>query len=120
MVEAVTQPGVDPRIPATVNRAGRVEGEGLNSARKKIEARIAEIEKQVETRTSRSPVKASPVNRGVSFELKPEINMIQTLVFDRKEGDVIREIPSNERIQFVEQFRKQITQYVGRQVDLHA
>ena len=120
MVNAVTGSGTDPRVPATFTTVASPERRSEVSTRQLIEDRIAEIERQVEDRTSKAPVQAKPVNRGVSFELKPEINMIQTLVFDRKGGDVIREIPSNERIQFVEQFRKQLSRYVGRQVDLQA
>ena len=120
MVNAVTGSGTDPRVPATFTNVTRPERRSEVSTRELIEERIAQIERQVEDRTSKAPVQTKPVNRGVSFELKPEINMIQTLVFDRKGGDVIREIPSNERIQFVEQFRKQLSKYVGRQVDLQA
>ena len=120
MVDSVTGTGGDPRVTSPFTAAARPQGRSEVSTRQLIEERIAEIERQNQTRSSKAPVQTKLVNRGVSFELKPEINMIQTLVFDRKGGDVIREIPSNERIQFVEQFRKQLSQYVGRQVDMHA
>ncbi len=118
MVEAVSGSGGGSRVAAAVATAADSGARTTNSARQLMERRVQEIQRQVGEGSRQSTRQGPVLDRGVSFQLKPEINMIQTLVFDRKEGDVIREIPSSERLQFVEQFRKQLEQNIGRRLDV--
>ncbi len=107
MVESVSGFGFNP------GSAGVVPSGTFSATRELLERRVADSSKLPSI-----PSGGEPVNRNVSFELRPEIDMIQTLVFDRDEGEVIREIPTSERLQFVEQFRRQLSKAVGGQFDI--
>lgn len=85
----------------------RTAGEG--QAHRVVEAAQRETP-SFETLAVRGP------QEGVRFRPFPQLGVIQNLVVDRRDEQVLLEVPSNERLEFAFNFR----QVVGRMVDRQA
>ncbi len=78
-------------------------------------------ERQPETAAPARPAPVpGPERKGLEFVPLPELNLVQVRVVDRATDEVVREIPPDERIRFVERFRALVRESEGRHLDLRA